>query len=144
MAKTWVLVANSSEAKLFSRENPNNGLDLLKDFTHPESREKGTDLASDRAGHYESTGHGSFVEQTSPKEYEAGRFARELAGELDAGRTGNRYERLILVAPSKFIGELNKCMNDHVRDMVITNIQKDYTKLAQKDLASAVNQHTLL
>jgi protein required for attachment to host cells len=136
MDNTWVLVANASEARLFATERLGDDMSPLKDFAHPESRAKGVTLASDRPG--SSQGRGSSMgtrgDSEDPKSFEAERFAGELANELDKGRTANAYRRLVLVATPHFQGLLKTHMNDHTRDMVANNINKDFTACDVREL----------
>lgn len=141
MTNTWLIVANASQATLYETETPPKSLKLLKEFLHPASRAKGNELASDRPGHFhadargmEGTTHGAFNEPIDPKDYEQERFAIELAKELDAGRTTNSYDNLIIVASPHFHGLLNKHMNEHVAGMVSRHIEKDYTGETVKGL----------
>ena len=136
MNTTWILVANASEARLFGTDKIGEGMERIKEFKHQESREKGSDLASDRPGHYQSkgTGHGAFAEHTDPKDYEAERFAGELANILEEGRTSNKYKKLVLVAAPHFHGLLNTHMNEHTRALVVNNIQKDFTSVESYEL----------
>jgi len=134
MANTWLIVANASQATLYETESKPKTLKLLKEYLHPASRAKGSELASDRPGHFqaeargmEGTTHGSFNEPIDPKSYEQERFAIELAGELEAGRTANSYKNLIIVASPHFHGLLNKHLNQHVAGMVSRHVEKDYT-----------------
>jgi protein required for attachment to host cells len=134
MATTWLIVANASQATLYETETHPKTLTLLKEFFHPASRAKGSELASDRPGHFqgealgmEGTTHGAFNEPIDPKEYEHERFAIELVKALDAGRSANRYENLIIAASPHFHGLLNKHMNEQVAGMVSRHIEKDYT-----------------
>jgi hypothetical protein len=85
MSITWVMVANASQAKLFSNTGPQRGLTLIKELLHPESREKTSNLVSDRSGSNAGTGHGAFMQATDPKHHEAERFAQELTRELEQG-----------------------------------------------------------
>ncbi len=146
MTRTWILVANASTATVYSNEGPNKGLTRVKTLAHAESREKGSDLASDRPGHSQShgNGHGAFVAAKSPKEVEAQRFALELARELNQGRTNHAYERLLLVASPHFMGLLNQQLDAHVRKLVAVSIEKDYTKLPEKELAGHLENHVFL
>lgn len=141
MKNTWLLIANGSEARLFETEFRPKSLSLLQEFTHPESREKGSELASDRSGHYQGdagTGggatHGAFNEAIDPKEYEIERFAGELVEALEAGRTANSYQHLIIASSPKFHGLLNKQMNSHLTKLVDKHINKDYTSCTEKEL----------
>ncbi|MEW5944418.1 MAG: host attachment protein [Pseudomonadota bacterium] len=137
MGTTWILVSNASTARLYANHGPKKGLKLLKELAHPESREKVSALVSDRPGHNQGAGngHGSFISATDPKQHEADRFAHELARELEQGRAANRYDRLILVASSPFIGKLNHRLDNRVRGMVSNSIEKDYTKIPERELA---------
>lgn len=141
MKNTWLLIANGSEARLFETEYRPKSLSLLQEFNHPESREKGGDLASDKAGHYQgdtasgaAATHGAFSEPTDPKSYEMERFAGELAKTLDAGRNTNRYQHLIVAASPRFHGILNKKMNSHTANLVDKHINKDLTSLKEDEL----------
>ena len=134
MPNTWLIVANSSQATLYETERTPKTLKLLKEFIHPPSRAKGSELASDRPGHYQGdargTGgstHGAFKEAVDPKAYEHERFATELAKELDSGRSANSFKNLIIVASPRFHGLLNKRMSSQLAKMVSRHVDKDYT-----------------
>ena len=137
MTTTWILVANSSEAQLYVNDGPKTGLKLLKEFSHPKSRAKGSELITDRPGHYKSSGtaRGAFAQETEPREQEKERFAHTLATHLDRGRTTNKYQRLILAASPDFLGTLNNTLGSQVRTLVSKALNKDYTKASDKQLA---------
>lgn len=140
MSVTWIMVANASQAKLFANHGPKRGLQLIKELLHPESREKTSNLVSDRSGANSGSGHGAFTQATDPKHHEAERFAQEVARELDEGRVKNAYDRLILVASAPFMGLVNGCLPGQVRSKVSESIDKDYTRLPVKDLAGHLEQ----
>ena len=127
MDTTWILVANASHARLFHLQTPKT-LALVKEFSHPESRERASNLVTDKPGHYESDGgkHGNFSPAETPKHREMERFARQLAQELDHNRVTGRYQRLILVAPPAFLGALNGSLTHHVQALVRETVGKDY------------------
>lgn len=138
MKTIWVLVANASTANLYANRGPHTGLELVKQYQHAESREKSSELISDRPGHYETDGgaHGAFSQRTDPKQHEEDKFAAELAHELETGRTSNSYERLILVASDPFMGKLNNHLTEHVRALTTDTVEKDYTQITERELAS--------
>lgn len=140
MATTWILVANGSEASIFSATASE--ITKKEAFTHPESRQKGEALASDRSGHFQGnptgTGPGAFTEPKDPKEFEIERFSQELAEYLDKGRTTNQYDALVVIAPAHFYGLLNKHMNSHVQQRLHSHVDKDYTKLPEQELLEQV------
>jgi len=138
MSATWALIANGSEARLFETDDHLKKLTLVQQFNHPESREKGSDLASDRPGHYQGetteASHGAFNEPTDPKAYEMERFAIELAKILEEGRVHNRYGGLIIASSPHFHGLLNQHMNEHVGRLVVKHLEKDYTEVKEAEL----------
>jgi protein required for attachment to host cells len=146
MSVTWIMVANASQAKLFANLGPKKGLRLVKELEHPESREKTSNLVSDRPGSHPGpgSGFGSFAQATDPKEHEAERFAQELSRELEDGRVNNAYERLIVVASAHFMGLLNNRLSPHVRSKVSESIEKDYTRLPMKELAGHLESYVYL
>ena len=136
MDNTWVLVANASEAHLYATERLGKEMSILKEFSHPASRAKGQTLASDKPGssHNRSSNSGTRGDPVDPKEYEAERFASELADELDKGRTSKAYRRLVLVAAPHFQGLLNAQLNEHTRALVHNHINKDFTAHNMQEL----------
>jgi protein required for attachment to host cells len=137
MSTTWILVSNASSGRIFKNTGPNKGLEMVREFDHPQSREKNANLVTDRPGHNQGhgNGHGSYVPATTPKEHEADVFALELARELDSGRVENQYSRLVLVAPPAFLGQLNQRLNEPVKALVSDKFEKDYTRATNRELA---------
>lgn len=144
MSITWIMVANASQAKLFSNSGPHKGLTLIKELLHPESREKTSNLVSDRSGANAGTGHGAFQQATDPKHHEAERFAQELTRELEEGRVNHAYDRLILVASAPFMGLVNSRLPGQVRSKLSESIEKDYTRLPVKKLSGHLESYVFL
>lgn len=146
MTATWILVANASAASIFCNEGPKKGLVKVKSLAHAESREKASELVSDRPGHTQGRGNGrgAYVPAKSPKEIEAERFALEVARELNHGRTTNACQRFILVASPHFMGLVNQHLDSHVRQLVTASIEKDYTRLTEKELCGHLESHIFL
>ena len=141
MTTVWILVTNASEGRIFVSPkaklfNGEASLALIGEYENPDSRKKSGDIASDKLGHFrgKNEGHGDFVEATSPQEYKAIQFAKQLADVLDDGRISNAYQELILVASPHFQGLLTKEINHQIDSMIIQNIKKDYTKDTEKQL----------
>lgn len=142
MKKTWVLIANASEARLFEGEKSSNRMILLAEFFHPESREKISDLVVNNRGRYrdmKNAPSGVYQEPTNPRQVEAEKFAYELASTLNKGRVHHKFNRLILIAPSQFQGLLNKFCNHHVKHLIMNTIDKDYTKVKENQLSKYLN-----
>jgi len=137
MSTTWILVANAARARLYENTGIGKGLKLLSEFLHPESRMKGSDLVSDRAGYVQGVGNGHASRQpaTDPKQNEAEHFAHEIARSLELGRGQNKYERLILVVGSPFLGTLKARLSDQVLTLTSDTLEKDYTAANEREIS---------
>ena len=142
MDKYWILVADSARARLFRKKTRHAKIQLLEEFNHPESRQKGKELASDRPGHYLSkgTGHGAFVNPTNLKQYEASVFAKQLANKLVQASNNHAYKQLIIFASPKFYGLLKKRLTKSILNSIKTVIGKDYTKISEHRLPEMISK----
>lgn len=136
MAKTWILVANACQARIYCRNGIKQELVLVKEMVHPESRMKNSDLVSDRPGYMPGVGngHGSKQPQADPKQNEALHFAQELAHMLNQGRCSQQFERIVLVAPPAFMGLLGEKIDVQTAKLVADKLSKDYTQSTEKEL----------
>lgn len=146
MTTTWILVANASEAKLYANKGISKGLEKVAAFDHPDSRKKSSDLVTDRSGHMQSVGNGHGARQpaTDPKQHEHEVFAREIAQHIELGRTGNHYQRLIVAAEPHFRGLLNSTFSTQVRSLISETLDKDYTKITEKELSGHLEKYIYL
>lgn len=138
---TWILVADSCEAKIFKAiktrlfDNKSDGKDLtlVSEHNHPDGRKKDQELTSDRQGNF---GSGTFVEATDPKRHENDVFAQQLAKVLTHGHGENSFHDLIVIAPPAFMGMINKHLSHEVKKRIYKEIEKDYTRTTTKELVT--------
>lgn len=139
--KNWLVVANSARARVLE-ESENVGAagayTHVADLLHPQSRQKGIELADDRAGHVEGTGHGPGSTEylrTNVRDREHERFAQELAAMLNAGVAAGRCAGLVLVSSNPFLGHLKAELSEPARKLVLRTLPSDYTALSDAELA---------
>lgn len=128
MKKTWIVVADSAHARLFSAETPTGGLIEQEDLLHIQSRMHDKDLITDGPGrHSNDTGTGAhgYEPKITPTEEEAIRFAKELAQELYKAFHEYKFEQLIIVAPPKFLGHLRNALDKNVKKVISLEVAKD-------------------
>lgn len=128
MSNTWVLVAESSRAKIYTGIGLQAPLSEIKDFVHPKGRLHEGDLVSDSAGSDGgSFGQGRHVldDQVNAREQEAVVFANELANFLNTERNKASFGALVIIAAPAFLGLLRENLNDEVMDMVSKQIDKN-------------------
>ncbi|HKL52323.1 MAG TPA: host attachment protein [Wenzhouxiangellaceae bacterium] len=143
MAHYWILAADSSEARLFTREKKLSKPIERHDWLHPESRMPGSDLEHDRQGQtFSSQGHDQSdnQKQTDPKTREARDFARDVANYLDTARAKGEFKSLSIVADPSFLGLLREYLDSETRDLVDREVDKNLTRRSAETIAEAVDE----
>lgn len=138
--KNWLVVANASRARVLEESGTAGGYVHIADLVHPQSRQKGTELAGDRPGHVpgptaHGTGSSAYDPRTTPGEREHERFAREVATTLNEGIAAGRCAGLKLVASNPFLGHLKKHLTAQSNKAVLSSLAADYTALNDHELA---------
>ena len=137
----WILIANASVARLFSRELDSDPLVLLHSFEHAESRLKASELADDRLGHDstdERAGGVSFEPRMDPRRKQHLKFARELAQRLDEGLAGGDCGRITLYASSPFLGELKMQLSSAAKKVLRAAADVDLTIYGLRELEERI------
>lgn len=131
MSKAWVLVAESSRARVFSIDSPTGPLHEIHAMVHAESRMHEQELTSDLPGRDANPGSGAHhaVEpEVSPKEYEAQVFAKQVIGYLEQARQKGRFEKLVIAAAPKFLGHLRAEMGGPLAALVDKEVDKNISQ----------------
>jgi protein required for attachment to host cells len=139
MRKTWVLVADSVRARLFTTHTPKGPLHEFEDLVHPESRMHAGELNTDRPGRaFDRMGQARHAvgAVTSPKAQEAEEFARQVAERLEAGRNAGDFEQLVLVAPPDFLGLLRKAISPVTSKLISREVGKNVAQRSAEDIRS--------
>jgi protein required for attachment to host cells len=139
----WILIADSSRARLYSVDTAHRPMMLCESFEHQESRAMEHDLVTDRPGRMPQShggahpGHGSrsgMEPGTTAKEHEHEIFARTLADALKVHLSHHDYCRLILVANPEFLGILREALSEQVKKHVSASVNRNYTSLDAQEL----------
>jgi protein required for attachment to host cells len=144
MRKTWVLVADSARARLFTTQTPKGPLQEFEDLVHPESRMHPGEINTDRPGRaFDRMGQGRHAvgSVTSPKEHEAEEFARLIADRLEAGRNAGQFEQLVLVAPPDFLGLLRKAISHPAAKLISREISKNLAQRSAEDIRALLPEY---
>lgn len=128
---TWVLIADSSSAAIAATDWRLKHGELVREFSHPESRVKGLDIMADDRGrtrvrNKDSVRGAAMEYKTTPHEVEAAAFSRELAEFLRLSRANNEWENLVLVAPPNFLGQLRDSLDGNTLGKVRASVAKNY------------------
>jgi len=137
---TWILVADTSRAKLFSTELRESEWSMIQEFEHPEGHKKSHDLApSSPPGRMQqgatAGGHHTAVEpRSTPKEAETDRFAQRLTEHLEKATANRAFDSLVLVAPPQFLGLLKGTLGKQSATHLRTTVDKDLSMFGTIEL----------
>lgn len=134
---TWILVANAARARLFEGGKSDGQLVERASFEHPEARMHGIDLTRERPGSVQESAndarHG-IEPRLDLHDKIAIEFAHDLAGVLNRGRIDHQFDRLVLVAPPRFLGLLRDCLDDKVARLVSASLNKDASHASAEEI----------
>ncbi len=139
MNTVWILVCDAARGRLFEIRGDNPCWEVIETFSHPESRSKAAELATDHMGQNSSEGgsvhHNALAPASSPKEVEKGHFVHTLATMLDQAMRSKRFHRWVLVAPAHFLGMLKEELTVELRKHLMASVDKDLNHFDARDLA---------
>ncbi len=141
MERTWIVVCDASHCRFFLKRQASHEWVKFEEFEYSVGREKGLEIATDRPGRRADVGpnHRSGVgPQTDPREYEELRFAHTISKMITDAYNQNAFERLILVAPPKFLGLLRYELRGPVEKAIFGTLDKDFTQFSDRDLPERV------
>jgi protein required for attachment to host cells len=125
--ESWVLVANSAQARLFKLEKMSK-LSELYAFVHPESRFHEQDLIDTKPGRaFDSNtpNRHSMEPKITQKELEIEQFAKSIADYLEQARVKSHFNRLYIAAGPNFLGTLRKTLFPLTAQLIKKEISKD-------------------
>ena len=137
MPKTWILVSDSSRARVFTSDTATAPIVELEDFTHPESRLHTRDITSDLSGKQHDagpSGHHAVEPKTDAHKQASVEFARELASYLHNNLNENRFDSLVLACDPAFLGELRHELDEQVKKHVTLEVTKNLVKHSAEDI----------
>ncbi|MEQ1637967.1 MAG: host attachment protein [Methylococcales bacterium] len=136
MKSTWILVADSVQARIFTADSPSSALEEIDTLVHPEGRLHDRDLTSDLPGRIKSSdgvGH-AFEQQTDPKKHEAESFARLITDYLLDAHNAHKFEQLLIVAEPTFLGLLRSQLPEQIKKQICFELDKNITTESAADI----------
>ena len=137
MKNTWVLVADSSRARIFLAANARGSLREIETLTHPASRLHEQQLTSDLPGRtFDSFGQGRHAKdlQVDPKQHEALIFVKQISDRLDKAREEGELDQLIIIAAPALLGMMRKQLSPTTAALVTLEMDKNITLLNAKEI----------
>lgn len=135
--QTWVLLADGAHARLYLNEGDGEALVPVPGGTFDQPALPTREINAGKPGlSFASAGPGRRRMQpgTDPHRQAKFNFAKELVAFLDEGHKRNRFDRLILVASPKALGDLRALLPIPVRNLVSGELDKDLLYLDEREL----------
>lgn len=145
--KVRIVVADQAEAAFYDLHHADEHPQFAGGMTDPAAHLHDRDLKSDRPGrvfdHAARAGerrgrtsrHGTGGER-SPRKHEAAQFARRVAEQLQGAYRDAAFERLVLIAPPSFIGQLRQALPQTLASVVAAEVGKDLVHAPPGELRS--------
>lgn len=139
--KRWVLVADGTRARIFSK-----GFNTLhnvmgQDFISDNLKDR--EMLSDKPGRsYESanpTRH-AYEPRTDWHEHHKQLFAKELCSILEKACENADFDELIIISPPKMLGDIRGNLGKRILPKITAEIPKDISKLSERDLLEYLNR----
>lgn len=136
----WILVADKHIVRLFTKNG--HGIEafgeIKPEFGHPHH------FTNKTVGRVISSGSATIHHKYEPHMHESRKdslsFAHEIAEWLDKSAQENCFERLVLVAAPQTLGDLRKVLTNTVQMRVIAEIDKNLTKMNERELQAELER----
>lgn len=136
---TWIVVMDSTAADFYLlRDDDGRSLAPAAERMESELHRHASDLKSDAPGRRfpgaGATARHGMEPQHDYHKLEKHAFVHAVSGFLDRAFNERKFERLVLVAPARSLGELRGELSAKVREAVWQEVPKDLMKLGAQDL----------
>lgn len=128
MTTFWVLVANSSFAKIYEVTGMGKDVKMLEHISFLDGRKKSGEVNTDKPGRaFDRVGMGRHAVGTTVDvhAHEMKIFTHQLTEILNKGKLENKYDQVALIAPPQFLGELRHTLNEAVKKSILKEVPKD-------------------
>lgn len=136
--RIWVLVADKTRARIFRK--PDGHLELIGEGVPDETLQ--AELTNKTVGRGQSGGGRSVHHKYEPHMMQSRQdeftFANDIAEWLDKAVEAGAFDRLVLVAEPRMLGDLREVLSEKVEKRLAAEVDKNLTKLDEKALYAAL------
>ena len=145
--RTWIVIADGARARIVKNAGPGRGVEADANLVFRSEHRKLQEIMADKPGRaFDSVGkgrHAMAFGADAVREDER-RFLQSLAARLEKEATAGSYDRLILIAPPRALGDLRAILSKPVKNRVHDEIAKDLTQLPNDRLADYLSDTIIL
>lgn len=135
--RSWIVIADGAQARILENHGPGKGLVPLPSEEMHKAPRPTREINTDRPGRsHDRVGPGRHAMESPSDAHreEKRRFADLLGEHLNEAVLKHRYDRLILVAPPKMLGDLRQSLSKEAAAKIDGELTKDLTKVSDHDL----------
>ena len=139
MPEIYIIIADSTQARILHASGKTDPLSEHEVLTHPEGRTHTRDLTSDLPGHgsnHIGSGRHKMDPSSDPKYNEQSAFARQISNYLDELHKVKSIDKIMLAAPPGFLGLLREFMSDSISSLIAIELDKNLVHFSVEDLRS--------
>jgi protein required for attachment to host cells len=138
-AVTWIVVMDSAQARIFSLRTGRDGRELSPAMPSLLSTlgRRSQDERSDKPGRsFASVGTVRHAIEPKHDYHKLAKhdFARTVAALVEKGLAARQFNRLVLVAPRRTLGELRALMSKRIKQRIQREVAKDFALLGPQEL----------
>ncbi|WP_375589170.1 host attachment family protein [Hoeflea alexandrii] len=129
--KGWVLIVDGEKALFLENTGTPDHPELHVVTAFGQSNPRTSAQGEDRPGRLSDgmgSAHRSAVQETDWHRLAKHEFAHKIASLLEQEAQVDRFDQLVIVAPSVIMGELRKSLSGHVSDRIVAEVAKDLIK----------------
>lgn len=136
---TWIVVTDGGHARIAVSEGTGPKLRIAPTYVKEMDADvpAGRDIVTDKPGRtFDSAGTGrhAMAPPSDPREQAKQEFIRSVAQCLEDAAGQGKFQRLILVAPPRALGELRSCLSSGLQSKVAHEVAKDLNRLSPAEL----------
>ena len=146
MHTSWVIVTDSTRARIFEKKGANEPLTEFEDLVDPSSFENQNELEHHTRGRFHDvgTGHSHTNDPSvSPLAHKNDLFAKSIALCLDKGRKDSKYHRLYLISSPHFLGTLRNKLGKEVNRLIENEWSEEISDYSAADIEQFLKEKTV-
>ena len=144
-SKTWVAVVDGARGRIFMRAGRKSPLVPVTSEENKPSTMPTRELGTDRPGRVHDSadvGRHAMEPRVDWHRFEKTRFAEKMAAILNKGRADGDFDKLVLVAPPRTLGDLRAALDRPTRASISAELNKDLTGARADQLAEQLETIT--
>jgi protein required for attachment to host cells len=133
----YIVIADATTARIFSINDEDAVLELVRHLTHPSSRLHSQEINSDEPGRVQkgmNRTRSAMEPRTDAHIAQVRLFAKEIGNTLQAAYDRHHFDELAIIAPPRFLGLLRKQLEIHSIKCLPVCIARNCTHVAAVDI----------